>query len=95
MQTKQSQRHRAVTLGWLLSTGAIMEQIGTRIKHLRKRANMTQSELAKLSGIAQATVSEIESGYIKESSASIIFNIADALKTSARWITFGGYKVVE
>lgn len=56
---------------------------------------MTQSELAKLSGIAQATVSEIESGYIKESSASIIFNIADALKTSARWITFGGYKVVE
>jgi transcriptional regulator with XRE-family HTH domain len=72
-----------------------MDQIGSRIKHLRKREKMTQAELAKLAGIAQATVSEIESGDIQESSASIIFSIADALKTSARWITFGGYKVVE
>ena len=43
-----------------------MEPLGTRIKTLRERKGLNQSELARASGIAPATISRLESGDLRD-----------------------------
>jgi transcriptional regulator with XRE-family HTH domain len=45
-----------------LSNGAIIQEIGKRVKEIRLDKNLTQQELAKMSGISLFTVAQIERG---------------------------------
>lgn len=49
-----------------------------RLKYMRERRDMTQSELAKRSGVSQSTIAQIESGK-KDPSLSTIKKVAEAL----------------
>ena len=55
------------------------KQLGTIIQRARKQRGMTQSELANLSGMRQATISEIERGHDTVTFASIfkLFSVLD------------------
>jgi transcriptional regulator with XRE-family HTH domain len=53
---------------------------GQRIKHYRDAAKMSQTTLAKLSGIKQATISQLETG--ANATSKHIFKIAIALNVS-------------
>ena len=68
---------------WLAS----MEVIGPRIRSLRKARLFTQVELAKLAGIDQSTLSDIENnlGF----SADILARLCAVLKTSADYVLTG------
>lgn len=58
-----------------------MGTIGSRIKKERKRAGMTQAELAKKIGICRATLAKYETGCIDPPS-SMLEKIAFAIKCS-------------
>lgn len=60
---------------------------GERLKQARKAAGMTQAELAKKVGMAQATISELEGG--KSSGTTQIASIALALKVNSLWLETG------
>jgi len=45
-----------------LSNSAIIQEIGKRVKEIRLDKNLTQQELAKMSGISLFTVAQIERG---------------------------------
>lgn len=53
-------------------------QLNERIAYLRKRRDMTQSALAKSSGLSQSTIAQIESG-LKDPSVKTLEKIAIAL----------------
>ena len=61
--------------------------IGIRVKNLRKKRNLTQAELAELSGIAQQSLQKIESGKIKKPKSIEI--MAKALDTTPEYLQFG------
>lgn len=52
--------------------------LNERISYLRKRREMTQSELAKSSGLSQSTIAQIESG-LKDPSVKTLEKLAGAL----------------
>lgn len=49
----------------------------------------TQEQLAAKAGIAQATISRLESGEIKDVKADLLFRLAGALKASPDYIKTG------
>lgn len=51
----------------------------TGIKKIRKKKNITQAELSEVSGVGRITISRMESGVLKESSASTLLKLANAL----------------
>ena len=58
----------------------LYETIGTNIKFFRKKAGITQQELADIAGISISYLSKIEaSGCDKSISISMLNNIANAL----------------
>lgn len=55
--------------------------IGTKLKRRRKNKKMTQKQLAELSGVAQSTISYLESGRLKRApSADALFRMARVLE---------------
>lgn len=56
--------------------------VGIKVRELRKKKGMTQAELSKKSGVAQQTVSNIESGR-NEPSGTTIGMLASALGCTA------------
>jgi len=62
---------------------------GGRIKDLRKTAGLTQHQLAKLAGIAQSTLGDIESGATKHSYGPTAVRLAQALNVSPDWLSSG------
>ena len=62
--------------------------IGDRIKTIRKKAKLTQSEFAKSIGIKQATLSDIERGKIGLSTA-LTSKISKLYYVSSDWILTG------
>lgn len=52
------------------------------IRKLREQIGLNQSQLAKLSGLDQTTISKIESGQRRKVHADTLGAIAKALKTS-------------
>lgn len=62
------------------SIAAIEYDLGERVKFLREARKLTQSELARISKISQATVAHIERGS-KDPSVSTLKKIASALDT--------------
>jgi transcriptional regulator with XRE-family HTH domain len=59
-----------------------MATLGERIKALRLRQGLTQSELAERCKITQAAVSRLESGSMKDVETAIAKRLARALGTS-------------
>ena len=63
-----------------------MEPLGTRIKTLRERKGLNQSELARASGIAPATISRLESGDLRDVQTAVARRIARALGVSVDYL---------
>lgn len=59
--------------------------IGKRIKYLREKIGITQTQLAKLVGIGKSTLSEYESGKANPT-AEVIKKIANSLNVSADYL---------
>ena len=53
--------------------------IGKRLKKYRKRAQMTQHQLAEATGISQSLIGTVESGYRHGFSVRNLNKLADAL----------------
>ncbi|MHC8348675.1 XRE family transcriptional regulator [Pseudomonas sp. RT4P38] len=61
--------------------------LSERIKLARKKADLTQSELAELVGIAQTAISQLESG--KTLRSSYLIQIAQACSVNSVWLASG------
>lgn len=61
--------------------------LSERIKMARKRAGLTQSELAELVGIAQTAISQLESG--KTLRSTYLVQIAQACSVNSVWLASG------
>jgi transcriptional regulator with XRE-family HTH domain len=66
-----------------------MSTPGQRIKARRKELGLSQGQLAAMSGIAQSTLSELETGESKLPSSMKLVGLAKALKVSKLWIITG------
>lgn len=62
-----------------------MKEIGKRIKELRLEQNMTQTDLAKVVGVATNTVTQYEKGTSKVS-IDVLVNLADVLGVSTDYL---------
>ena len=54
-----------------LTDAVVLREIGSRVKHTRLDANLTQAQLAQQAGIAKRTVERLESGDSSDSLALI------------------------
>ena len=67
-----------------------MQTPGQRIKLARERAGyFNQGEFAKLVGLKQSTLSEIESGETKLPNAKAAFKMCERTVVTLRWIIYG------
>ena len=57
-----------------------MADIGVRLRRARKRAKLTQVELAGIAGCDPASISRLERGVSKNPGAALIDSIAKSLK---------------
>lgn len=64
-----------------------METIGARLKFARKERKLEQDGLAKLAGVTQGTVGNIEAGL--RSGLPSLPLLAEALRVRYRWLRFG------
>jgi phage repressor protein C with HTH and peptisase S24 domain len=71
----------------LMPADNIGMSIGSRIKEARKAAKLTQKELATKVGMAQASLSELETG--ESQSTTLVASLAAALGVSALWLETG------
>lgn len=69
--------------------GSLMQTPGQRIRSAREDAGYNQGEFARLVGIAQATLSEIETGESKLPSAPVLIAMCEILRKTPRWILYG------
>lgn len=67
----------------------LMQTPGQRIRSAREVAGYNQGEFAKLVGIAQGTLSEIETGESKLPSAPVLIAMCELLRKTPRWILYG------
>lgn len=72
----------------------ISEQIGARIKRLRKAAGLSQTEVALKAGVAASYFSALERGE-KNATISTLTQVADALDVSFAELTAGELVEVE
>lgn len=71
-----------------------MKTFAERVKAQRKQAGLNQQQLAKISGLSQTTISDIERAR-NEGSRDVV-RLAHALKVSAEWLITGlGKKDIE
>lgn len=63
--------------------------MGERIKAARTDAGYDQQEFAKLVGMSQSALSEVESGRSKEPRASAFMRMVRLLQVSPRWLAEG------
>jgi len=62
---------------------SIYENLGTRVRNLRQRLNVSQEQLAEIAKLDLTSVSEIESG-LRNPSLKTIHKLALALKVNIR-----------
>ena len=70
-----------------LSQNSGMQTFRERVREARKKLKLTQQQLARLSGMAQATLSDIERG--KNEGSRDVVALASALQVSAEWLING------
>ncbi|RNB87656.1 XRE family transcriptional regulator [Brevibacillus fluminis] len=68
-----------------------MDNIGKRIKHIRKINNMIQTEFAGLIGIGQGTLSEIEQGKLKPS-IDTLYELSKHFQIDLNWLVMGAFE---
>jgi transcriptional regulator with XRE-family HTH domain len=57
-----------------------MTPIMFRVREIRRAKALTQTELARLAGVRQATVSRIENGLVSSVNLEVLEKLADALE---------------
>lgn len=67
-----------------------METVGFRLRTLRKKQNLTQKELEKMTGISSGNISSYESDRFLPSAQALI-GLSEALECSADYILTGKY----
>jgi transcriptional regulator with XRE-family HTH domain len=65
----------------------VVESLSSRLKWARRRARLTQEQIARASGMTQPAYSELESG--KSKSTAMIASLASALAVSPLWLERG------
>ncbi len=66
-----------------------MDTLGDRLEEARKRAVLTQAELATRAKVALVTVARIETGVIDNPRPSTIRALAEVLDIEPAWLLFG------
>lgn len=64
------------------------QEIGQRLKQLRKQGNISQKELADLFGVVQVTISQYESGRI-QLTLEMLIKYQEKFNVSFEWIVLG------
>lgn len=62
--------------------------MGNKIREYRKKKKMTQTELAKKSGVSRVTISQLENGLERNTSSSTLLALAKALDSTVDQIFF-------
>lgn len=57
----------------------VMTEVGDQLKRLRRRAMLTQEQLAKKSGVGITTINRIETGAVEDPHFSTLRKLARAL----------------
>lgn len=63
--------------------------MGIKIKEIREKRNMTQSELARKSGVSRQTINEIENNIEKKPTVKTLEKLAEGLGVTLDRIFFG------
>lgn len=66
-----------------------MRDLSMRLRYARKERKLTQVELARLSGVKQASVSDLERGESKSFRGTTLLSLARALNVSPEWLSHG------
>jgi len=66
--------------------GSDIMHIGERVQQRRQHLRWTQEDLARESGVPQATISRIEKGQRRNPGADVIRRLARALGVTADWL---------
>lgn len=66
-----------------------MGDIGLRLRHARKVRELTQVRLAAMTGIKQASISDLERGESKTFRGPTLISLARALKVNPEWLSNG------
>ena len=70
----------------------VLHNLGNRIREERKRANLTQEQLAELSNCNESYIGQIERG-VKNPSLEVIVNIANALNVTVDYLLADNVRV--
>ena len=62
----------------------VMTEVGDRLKKLRRRAMLTQEQLAQKSGVGITTINRIETGAVEDPHFSTLRKLARALDAKPR-----------
>lgn len=62
--------------------------MGFKIKELRKKAGLSQTELSKKSGVSQNLIARLESGSLTNTTTDTLFKIANALGVRVEQLFF-------
>jgi DNA-binding XRE family transcriptional regulator len=63
-----------------------LRNIGFKVQFLRKKAGLSQAELAERSGLSDSTISHLESTSVYSVSLVVLFRIASALDVEPKTI---------
>jgi transcriptional regulator with XRE-family HTH domain len=63
--------------------------LGNRIRELRRKVGMTQAQLGKRAGVAQATISDYENDVTRNHRADELMRIASSLNTTPTYLMDG------
>lgn len=63
---------------------------GDRLAHARENKGWSLRQLSAAAGVSVRTIREIETGKKDGTSSNIMAALADALRVSRGWLTFGG-----
>ncbi len=73
-----------------------MIDLGLRVKDLRKSEKLSQTQLAKLVGVSQSAIAQIETGMTRTIKAPTLLRLSAALKSSPYYLMTGrGDRVAE
>jgi transcriptional regulator with XRE-family HTH domain len=72
-----------------LDNGPMGKDVGMRLRHARKLRGLTQQALAKLSGVKQTTISDLETGESKSPVGTNLVSLAQSLQVNPDWLATG------
>ncbi len=73
----------------MAKSGRVKPPLGERLTEARKLRRFSQVSLAKAAGLAQPSISELESGETKEISGPALIAISHALNVRPAWLVTG------